>query len=655
MRYSSIVFLVCVFAALTVEADVTLPRIFGKEMVLQRQKPISVWGWASPGEKVTVMLNGRTGGATADKTGRWLVKLPALEAGGPYDLVIRGKNTITLTNVLIGDVWLCGGQSNMQWTITQTGYQEQDTAFVNKAPIRLFTVHVDMDYMPKVDLKGTGWMSLTQENIQAFSAVAYHFGKYVQQHTGVPIGLISDNLGATAIETWMSNESLMKFPQFTEIVGPVVKDGKNFDALNRAFEKSKPAWYTKYYYKGTGIEQEWFKPETDITDWKPIQVSGNTWENEPELRGHDGAVWFRTTFDLPEGYKQPSFRIGLCQIDDYDIGWVNGVKVGENYGAHNHRGYDVPVNILKPKGNVLVVRVFDIGGTGGFTTPSFWGNDILLGQWVYKKGKAINAKDFPAPKVPNATPFSSPAVLFNANIAPLTSFPIKGVIWYQGESNVERAYEYRELLPEMISDWRRRWGQGDFPFLFVQLANYIADPAHPGHWPELREAQAMALKLPNTGMAVAIDVGETNDIHPKNKEAVGQRLGRNALKVAYGHDVVFSGPVFKEMRIEGEKAIITFRHTGSGLITKDKYGYVHGFQVAGDDGKFQWAKAHIEGNTVVVYCDAVKVPVAVRYAWENNPMPVDLYNKEGLPASPFRTDQWKGSTEGVVFRDGPRF
>ena len=626
-------------------------------MVLQREMAIRVWGWADPGEKISVMLYGKFTSAKANKNGKWFAALPAMKAGGPFDLIIKGKNEIDLTDVLIGDVWICGGQSNMQWNISQTDYVETDTSFINHGNVRLFTVHTEMDYMPREDVKGLGWKKLSKENINLFSAVSYHFGKYLYSQLNVPIGLISNNLSASFVETWMSNEALLLLPQFRPVIEPIVKEGKSFDELQAAFEKIKPEWTKNYYYKGVGMDEQWFKPETATTDWKPIKASGNTWVEEPDLMHHDGEVWFRTTFDLPENYNQDNFHLGLCQIDDYDIVWVNGAKVGETYGDHNHRGYNVPRKLLKDKGNVLVVRVFDAGGIGGFTTSPFWGNTILWGDWIYKKGSAIDPNKFPNPNVPNATPFSSPAVLYNANIAPLTTFPIKGVIWYQGESNIDRAYEYRELFPAMIRDWRKQWKQGDFPFLFVQLANHHEESPLPTQsiWAELREAQAMTLTLPNTGMATAIDIGEANDIHPKNKLEVGRRLGLAAMNVAYGKQVVSSGPTFAKMRVDGNFIIIEYHNIGSGLTTKDKYGYVRGFQIAGADQKFYWAQAKIKDNTVVIVCKDVNHPVAVRYAWDDNPGPLDLYNKEGLPAIPFRTDEWKGITADILFKDGPRF
>lgn len=641
---------------LTVWSAVKLPLIFQNHMVLQRGKPIQVWGWADPKESVEVKLNGQTVATTADKNGKWRVQLPVMEAGGPYDFSVQGKNTITLTDVMIGDVWICSGQSNMQWQISQTGYQEKDSALLKQAHIRLFTVQIDTDYMPREDIKGGEWKTLSVDNVNSFSAVAYHFGKYLYKELNVPIGLISDNLGATSVEAWMSNEALLEFPQFESLVGPVVKARKSFAQLEAAFEKSKVTFY-KQYLAGLGFQQGWFKPDFDVSGWKTMEASGNTWENQEDLQNYDGAVWFRKTFDLPDNFEGDKLPIFLGQIDDHDIVWVNGQKIGETYGRHNHRNYTIPGELLKKKGNVLVVRVVDVGGIGGFTTASFWGNPIMWGNWHYQKDESLDIKKLKVPDLPNATPFSSPAVLYNGCIAPLTSLSIKGAIWYQGESNAERAYEYRQLFPRMINDWRQQWKQGNFPFLFVQLANYEAESPEPGQstWAELREAQSMTLSLPNTGMATAIDVGEANDIHPKNKEAVGIRLGLAALKVAYGKSVVHSGPTFKSMKLENGKALIEFENVGSGIITKDKYGYVRGFQVAGADKKFYWAKAYLDGSRVVVNCPEVKEPIAVRYAWDNNPGPLDLYNREGLPAVPFRTDNWEGVTAGKVFVDGPRF
>ncbi len=442
------------FASLS-HAAVRMPQIFQNNMVLQRDKPITIWGWSTAGEQVTVQLNADRKTTFADKAGKWLLVLDAIPAGGPYTLAITGTNNLQYNNVLIGDVWICGGQSNMQWKVKQTDFKETDSSLVQSNTIRFFTVKTDMDYQPKMDIGGTGWQELSWQHIEEFSAVAYHFGKKLNKDLNIPIGLISDNLGATSVETWMSNESLATFPAFRKEMASTVTTGKSFAQLQSDFEIFKKKWYSKNYYKGKGVEQKWYLPQTNFSDWKPIAISGNTWVEETELADFDGAVWFKTTFDFDKSKHKDSLILQLLQINDYDIAWVNGEKVGETFGAHNHRNYKVPVSILKPEGNILVVRVFDTGGIGGFTTSAFWAGAILKGKWVYKRDLAINAKKFPKPIVPDATPFSSPSVLYNAMIAPLGNMSVKGVIWYQGEANAGRAEEYRSLFPTMIQSWRK--------------------------------------------------------------------------------------------------------------------------------------------------------------------------------------------------------
>ena len=510
----------------------------------------------------------------------------------------------------------------------------------------MFTVHIDTDYLPREDVKGGVWQNMTSENISQFSAVAYHFGSYLESALDVPIGLISSNLGATTCETWMSNEALLQFPQFESDIRPIVDQDKNFAQTRAAFEKEKPGWEKEFYLKGPGIKERWQSPETDDSVWHDYTGPG-AWE-EKGFTGHDGAMWFRTSFDMPTDYEADSFTISLGQIDDYDITWVNGIKIGETYGRHNHRNYKFATSITTPKNNVLVVRAFDIGDKGGFTTSAFWSSKWVKGSWKMKKGWPIDPKQFKQPFTVNVTPFSSPAVLFNANIAPLTKLNISGIIWYQGESNTSRAEEYQSLFPALIKDWRRAWQRPDLPFIYVQLANYQAEAMKPGpsEWAELREAQDSALDLGKVGRAVAIDIGEANDIHPKNKLDVGKRLGRAALKIAYQRDIVFSGPQFSSMTVDSNTAKITWDHVGSGLLSKDKYGYVRGFALAGADQIFHWAKARIVDNQVWVYSEAVPTPVAARYAWSNNPGNLDLYNGADLPAAPFRTDSWTLSTAG---------
>lgn len=634
--------------------EIRLPVIFQNNMVLQRDKEINIWGFGNTGEKVVINFKDKNYKTVTGKNGKWSAKLPSQPAGGPYEISISGMGKIIhLKNILFGDVWICGGQSNMQFTIDESGFKTSDSEKINNKNIRLFTASIDMDYVPKDDLAGGTWKVASAESIKDFSAVGYFFGQLLQDSLHVPIGLISDNLGATSVETWMSPDAIKPFSQFNSYYKENLFPAKSFKEVTAAFEKMKPLWEKNYYLKGKGIDQKWYLPETDVSDWKSMEVP-NWWEDNG-YKDFDGAMWFRKNFDLPENFKGDTFNLALNQIDDYDIAWINGKKIGEGFGNLNWRNHKVPSNILNPKNNILVVRVFDAGGRGGMYSGAIWGNPVLLGKWLYKPGYKIDAAKFPRPHVVNVSPFSSPSVLYNGNIAPITSLSVKGIIWYQGESNAGRAYEYRALFPAMIKDWRTKFNQGNIPFLFVQLANYMQEKATPGEseWAELREAQTLALQLPGTGMAVTIDIGEASDIHPKNKIDVGKRLGTAALKIAYAQETKNTSPLYKSMEIKEDSAVIYFTNESGDLVTKDKYGYVRGFQIAGADKKFHWGKAYINNNSVIVYSEEVQKPLAVRYAWSDNPGVIDLYNTEGLPASPFRTDDWLLKTKGKLFSENP--
>ena len=630
-------------------AQISLPKLFADHAVLQRDVEVPVWGWASPNEKITLQIAGQKLTTKADKDGRWALRLAPHPAGGPFDMTITGKNTLLLKDLLFGEVWLCTGQSNMQWTMREFGIKP-DSIRDTSSEIRVFRVDFDLDYFPKKDVKGGWWQKASVETVSGFTATGYLFGRDLHEHLKVPVGLISSNLGATSIETWMRAGALKPFPQFQEVLNKMEAPGKNFEQLNADLKTFRMQWDSAYYFKNDpGIIQNWQDPSTDISDWKEMDIP-NLWE-DAGLANYDGSVWFRREFDLPEGFQGENFNIALNQIDDSDIAWVNGVKIGESFGNRNWRNYFFSANILKPKGNVLVVRIFDMGNKGGMYTNAFWGNPILVGKWKYKPGVQIDASKFIQPNVPNGSFFTHPTLLYNANIAPLQPYSIKGAIWYHGESNITRAAEYAELLPAMIKDWRQQWGQGDFPFLVVQLANYYPEQAQPAEseWAELRAAQIKALTLPNTAIVTAIDLGEADNIHPRNKQDLGIRLGLAARNIAYGEKVPSENPMYQTMAIDGNKIRIRFAAIGGGLVSKNKFGYLRGFAIAGADKQYHWAIAYLEGDTVVVFSPSVLQPVAVRYAWADNPGPLDLYNKAGLPALPFRTDDWTMFTAGKVF------
>lgn len=495
-------------------ADVKLPSVLGAKMVLQRDIPLNIWGWANPGEKVTVSIVGQTKSVTSDVKGNWKVKLDPIKAGGPFEMTVTGKNKIILSDILIGDVWICSGQSNMEMRVCHIKNAVNEVADAYHPNIRLFNIKNDIATEPSQDCKGE-WDVCRPSTIGLFSAVGYFFGRELNNQLDIPIGLINSSWGGTVAEAWMSMDSASWSPEYADCC-------KNWEKAI----KEKPADLINYYRIMSDYEE-------DIHHL---------------LYAKKG---------LPKPYATPP----------------------EEY------------------------------------KDTFWASSVP--SWIY-----------------------------NRMISPLTPFGIKGAIWYQGESNAGRAYQYRNLFPALIKNWREKWGEGNFPFLFVQLTNFAQPADQPGEseWAELREAQTMTLSVPNTAMAVTIDIGEADDVHPRNKQDVGKRLALGALKTVYGKDIVASGPIYKSMQIKDGKVYISFDSIGSGLVTSNG-DPLKGFAIAGKDKKFIWANASIEGDKVVVWSADITEPASVRYGWANNPV-CNLFNKEGLPASPFRTDVWPGITLG---------
>lgn len=632
-----------------VMANVTLAKIFTDNMVLQRDVKVPVWGWADKGEKVTVTFNDKKYIAVPDANGKWVVYLDPHAAGGPFDLMIKGKNQITLKNILMGEVWLCSGQSNMEMPLAGWGrinnYQEEIAA-ANYPNIRLFTVARKIGNKPAKDLDEGKWEACSPSTIAEFSSVGYFFGRNLHKELNIPIGLINSSWGGTVAETWVSAGAVSVIEDFKNQVQKL--NNIQWDKLRAELETKSQQWDENVAKNDVGIKESWFNPELNDATWEKMNLP-QLWE-KAGLSDFDGVVWFRYEFILDETEANAGVTLYLGMIDDSDISYLNGKEIGSMMNKYNEkRIYKVDPAVLRKGKNVITIRVFDTGGGGGIWGDSQdlyyasgTGKHSLAGAWKYKPGIKTDAK----PDM-NVGPNSFPTLLYNGMIYPLLPLAIRGAIWYQGEANASRAYQYQTLFPILINDWRKQFDDPKMPFYFVQLANFnpaLKEPAE-SDWAELREAQSKTLSLPNTGMAVIIDIGDASDIHPKNKQDVGYRLSLPALKWTYGRDIVFSGPTYKSMSVEGNKVRIKFDNVGSGLVTKDKYGYVKGFAVAGADKKFVWAKAYIENNEIVVYSDAVTNPVAVRYAWADNPDDVSLYNKENLPASPFRTDDWKGITQ----------
>jgi sialate O-acetylesterase len=649
-------------AAPLAHATVRLPALVGSHMVLQRGRPLPVWGWAAPGEKVSVTFRGKTYTASPpDASGRWQATLPATPAGGPYSITIKGQNTIDLTDVLVGDVWLASGQSNMQFKVKDPnpgGYQpvqnaDQEIAAANWPNIRFFTANQTVAYRPQAEVAGSGWLVCSPATVAQCSAVAYFFGRDLYKKYQVPQGLLVSSWGGTPAEAWVSAEGLAAFPEFGAQVASFASKTTNLNDDQRAYEAKQRELLRniRQYDKGyLPNGQTWAAPTFDARAWPTMLVPG-AWESTPELATYDGVVWFRKEIDLPASLAGQPLQLSLGKVDDTDSTYVNGVRVGATNSYSQLRRYPVPAGLLRPGRNVIAVRVVDTGGGGGIMgeptelSLSGGGRTVpLAGPWQYQVG--LLPQDQPAAPAPGGAEHA-PTTLYNGMIAPLQPVAIKGVIWYQGETNAARAEQYRTLFPALIADWRRRFGQPELPFLFVQLSNFMAARPEPGEsaWAELREAQALALQVPHTGLATAIDIGEADDIHPHNKQEVGHRLALAAEHVAYGdNNLVYSGPVYAGMSQAGSAIRLKFAQLGSGLAVKGD-GALQGFAVAGADHKFHWATARVVSSEVEVQSPDVPQPVAVRYDWADNPNG-NLTNKEGLPALPFRTDTWPGLTAG---------
>ena len=626
---------------LACSAQLRLARIYSDGVVLQRDVPVPVWGWAGAGESVTVTFAGRTYAAWADGTGRWQVRLSAHGAGGPFALHVAGPSgSVDVRDILVGDVWVCSGQSNMEFELASARHGTEDAVAAHDSLLRQFKVPRGWADSPAVELPGGAWARADPGHAGAFTAVGYYFARALRQREGVPIGLINTTWGGSRIEAWMSGSA--QHLDAATLQAFLDKARAHDLEVAHALEQ-KIGSLPKEDGGLVAGKAVWADPALDDAQWATLQVPG-LWEGQG-YDGLDGVAWYRTTFDLTEAEAAAGATLGLGMIDDNDITWLNGQEIGRTIGYNKPRAYRAPASVLRAGRNVLAIRVEDGGGGGGlYGQPeqvfleTSTGKRPLGGSWRFKVGAVLSGVEYDKNQVPT--------LLYNSMVYPLLPFPVKGVIWYQGESNADRptdAIAYREQFKAMIQDWRRGWGRPDLPFLWVQLPNFQqpqADPNAASNWALLRESQTAALGLPRTGQAVIIDLGETEDIHPKNKLDVGNRLALVGRRVAYGERVPDSGPTFRAMRIDGSRVIVDLDHVGSGLQARAADGQVHGFAVAGADRHWAWASARIEGGHVVVWSDQVRQPVAVRYAWADNPDKADLYDQEGLPAAPFRTDSW---------------
>ena len=619
-------------------AQVRLPSVISDGMVLQRNSKVTVWGWASPGERITVTFAKRRQKATANAQGEWSLELPAMKAGGPYQMTIQGRNEIHVDDILVGDVWLCAGQSNMvhQMDIHDVTYAS-DIAEAKYAAIRHFKIPTQTSLAgPEANVSGASWERAIGDEVRPFSAVAYFFARKLYEKYQVPIGLVNASVGGTPIEAWISEEGLDAFPDLQK----AIKDNKRIvqDYGTAHGEGNPEGAPVQMKDKGLTGDKPWYAVDFRPKNWRRINIPGY-WEDQG-IKELDGVVWYRREVDIPELMAKKSAHLFMGRVVDADKVYINGKEVGSTTYQYPQRRYSVPTGVLKAGKNVFVIRVTNFNGKGGFVPDKpyyiFSGKDTvdLKGYWEYKVGEVFSPRERTTRRI---VAQNQPAALYNGMVAPFIHFPVKGMLWYQGESNAGRPEAYAALLPALISDWREKFDNPDAPFIYAQLPNFMEVNYLPSesNWALLRESQLKSLEIANTAMTVNIDLGEWNDIHPDNKKDVGERMALAAMNIAYGEDVVYSGPIYESHKIEGSKVVIHFSHVGSGLTTSDGAAPSE-FAIAGEDKKFVWARARIEGDKVVVWHEDVSYPQYVRYAWADNPDNPNLYNREGLPASPFR-------------------
>lgn len=643
IHYAATFFSLLILSVLPSKGQIKLPRLISDGMVLQRDTQLKIWGWASENEVVNVEFAGQKAETRADATGAWEVELNPLAAGGPFAMTVRGKDTVRVNDILIGEVWVCSGQSNMEINMQRASpLYGNEIAEANYPEIRYFEVPKTYSFGKQYqDLEGGEWQKTDPEGVLSFSAVGYFFAKNLHELYNVPVGIVLSALGGSPAQAWISEESLKGFDHYYQEALKFKKEGY-IDSIRQSDQMRSNNWYAMSTQKDLGNAEtiHWSSTKLDTKNWKAMNIPGY-WA-DGELGQVNGVVWFRKEINLSEKWEGQSAKLLMGRIVDADSTFVNGTYVGRVTYQYPPRRYEVPAGVLKAGKNTVTVRVINNSGRGGFVEDKPYqlslGDETidLKGEWKYRLGCTME------PLAPQTFIRWKSSGLYNAMVAPLLNYTMKGVLWYQGESNASRnAAEYDQLLPTLITDWRNSWQMGDFPFLYVQLPNFMSPQDQPSesNWARLREAQLKTLSTANTGMAVAIDLGEWNDIHPLNKKHVADRLALTARKVAYAEDLAFSGPLYRSMKIEKGKIRLVFDHVNGGLMARGKTALT-GFEIAGEDKQFKWAKAKIDGDQVVVWSDDVKSPVAVRYAWANNPHDANLYNHADLPASPFRTDAW---------------
>ena len=624
--------------------QVRLPKLISNGLVLQRDANVKIWGWSAPNEKIAIDFINKKYKIKANDKGEWELQLPTLKAGGPYIMKIIASNTIEINNILIGDVWLCSGQSNMAMTVGQVKdlYENEIASSENKF-IRNFEVPREYEFnVQRTDLSGGSWSEANPVNVPKFSAAAYFFATVLYAKYKIPIGMINSSYGGTPIHAWLSEEALKPFPaSYNEIAA--LKNPEFVKSIENKDIELEKNWNVNLLKNDEGIATKgnWASNSTNTQDWQETKVPG-LW-NGTSLEKVNGVVWYKKEIEVSKNLASNESMLKLGTIMGADSTYVNGKFVGYTKDQWSSRKYTIPANTFVEGKNTITIRMVKIRGNGGFVEGLQYelvgSNEEtmnLKGIWKYKTG-------FKQDAIPNTVNLRwKPTSLHNSMIQPLKNFAVKGALWYQGEGNAGKPKEYVQLQTALIGELRTVFNNPKMPFLFVQLPNYMKPNSNPSesNWALLRESQLKTLSVPNTGMATTLDLGEWNDIHPHKKKEVGTRLALLAQNLVYGDSkVVCYGPKYESMQIEKDKIMLSFSTFGSAMQFKGKGTHTN-FAIAGEDKKFVWAEAKIENGKIIVWSAAIPNPVAVRYAWSDNPEGEKLYNADGLPASPFRTDSW---------------
>ncbi|WP_310378863.1 sialate O-acetylesterase [Flavobacterium sp.] len=639
----SLVHIVLLLIATNAFTQVRLPKLISDGMVLQRDTKIKIWGWAAPNEKIVLDFVNKTYKITANNKGEWEMQLPSQKAGGPFVMKIKASNTIEIKDILMGDVWLCSGQSNMAMTVNEVrNLYENEIANSENKNIRTFLVPREVDFIAaRTDLSGGEWKQANPKNVTQFSATAYFFAKELYAKYQIPIGLVNASLGSTYAECWMSEEALKPFPSsYNEV--QLTKNPDYLKSIENKEKELEAKWDATLQKndEGSKPKNNWISNATNTKDW--IETKVPSYWNTTSLVKINGAVWYKKEVEVSKNMASQVLVLELGSIMGIDSTYVNGKFVGSENGGNKTRKYKLPINTFIEGKNTITVRIINKRNNGGFTPGlnyAIIGKDEkidLSGIWKYKLGAKLD-------QLPEIVNFKlKPTGLYNAMIEPLKKYTFIGTIWYQGEANARRPKEYAQVLPALINNWRTLFNHPTMPFLFVQLPNFMVPQELPSesNWALLRESQLKTLLVPHTGMATTIDVGEWNDIHPHKKKEVGTRLAFVAQNLVYSDSkVICSGPKYKSMQVEKDKITLSFSAFGSTLQFKGEGTHTN-FAIAGEDKKFVWAQAKIQNGKIIIWSNEIPNPVAVRYAWADNPEGKKLYNTEGLPASPFRTDTW---------------